>query len=87
MLGWQYRQRQSDMERSRAMNWDIVEGNWLQFKGKVQEEWGNLTDDRLDVIAGKRDRLAGQLQESYGISKDVAEEKIRDFESRNMPPK
>ena len=69
------------------MNWDIVEGNWLQFKGKVQEEWGNLTDDRLDVIAGKRDRLAGQLQESYGISKDVAEEKIRDFESRNMPSK
>lgn len=87
MLGWQYRQRQSDMERSKAMNWDIVEGNWLQFKGKVQEEWGNLTDDRLDVIAGKRDRLSGQLQESYGISKDIAEEKIRDFESRNMPPK
>ena len=69
------------------MNWDIVEGNWLQFKGKVQQEWGNLTEDRLDVIAGKRDRLLGQLQESYGISKDIAEAKIKDFEARNTPQK
>lgn len=35
------------------MNQDRVEGNWLQLKGKVKEQWGKLTDDELDVIAGK----------------------------------
>lgn len=55
------------------MNWDIVEGNWKQFKGKAKEQWGKLTDDDLDVIAGKRDQLAGRVQEAYGVSKDEAE--------------
>jgi uncharacterized protein YjbJ (UPF0337 family) len=59
-----------------AMNWDRVEGNWKQFKGKVKEQWGRLTDDDLDVIDGKKDQLAGKIQESYGISKDEAEQQI-----------
>lgn len=65
------------------MNWDIVEGNWKQFKGKAKEQWGKLTDDDLDVIAGKRDQLAGRVQEAYGVSKDEAEKQIRDWEVRN----
>lgn len=65
------------------MNWDIVEGNWKQFKGKTKEQWGKLTDDDLDVIAGKRDQLAGRIQEAYGINKDEVEKQIRDFEERN----
>ena len=65
------------------MNWDIVEGNWKQFKGKAKEQWGKLTDDDLDVIAGKRDQLAGRVQEAYGVSKDEAEKQIRYWEDRN----
>ncbi len=65
------------------MNWDIVEGNWKQFKGKAKEQWGKLTDDDLDVIAGKRDQLVGRVQQAYGVSKDEAEKQIRDFEDRN----
>ena len=65
------------------MNWDIVEGNWKQFKGKAKEQWGKLTDDDLDVIAGKRDQLAGRVQEAYGVSKDEAEKQILDWEDRN----
>ena len=65
------------------MNWDIVEGNWKQFKGKAKAQWGKLTDDQLDVIAGKRVELAGRIQESYGITKDEAEEQIKRFEQRN----
>jgi len=65
------------------MNWDIVQGNWKQFKGKVKTQWGKLTDDHLDVIAGKRDQLAGKLQESYGITKDEAEAQIKRFEEAN----
>jgi uncharacterized protein YjbJ (UPF0337 family) len=65
------------------MNWDIVEGNWKQFKGKVKAQWGKLSDDHLDVIAGKRDQLLGKVQELYGITKDEAEKQIKGFEERN----
>lgn len=62
------------------MNKDTIEGNWKEFKGKVKEQWGKLTDDRLDVINGKRDQLAGEIQQAYGITKDEAEKQIEDFE-------
>lgn len=65
------------------MNWDIVEGNWKQFKGKAKEQWGKLTDDTLDVIAGNRERLSGKVQEAYGIGKDEAEKQLKEFEERN----
>ena len=58
------------------MNWNQVEGNWEQFKGKVQTQWGKLTNDDLDVIEGKRTELAGRLQQRYGVAKDDAERQI-----------
>lgn len=64
------------------MNWDRIEGNWKQLKGKVRETWGRLTDDQLDTIAGRRDKLVGGLQDSYGIAQDEAEKQIKDFEAR-----
>ena len=65
------------------MNNDRIEGNWKQLKGKVKEQWGKLTDSDLDVIAGKRDQLLGRIQERMGITKDVAEQQIKDWEKRN----
>jgi uncharacterized protein YjbJ (UPF0337 family) len=65
------------------VNRNSVEGNWEQFKGKVKEEWGKLTDDHLDAIAGKRDQLAAKMQEFYGITRDQAEVQIKRFEERN----
>jgi uncharacterized protein YjbJ (UPF0337 family) len=62
------------------MNWDRIEGNWKQFKGKAKEQWGKITDDNLDVIAGKRDQLVGMIQESYGIGKDEAERQVKKWE-------
>ncbi len=62
------------------MNKDTIEGNWKEFKGKVKVQWGKLTDDRLDVINGKRDQLSGEIQQAYGITKDEAEKQINDFE-------
>ncbi len=64
------------------MNWDIVEGNWKQFKGKIKTQWGKLTDDELDQIEGHRDQLLGKIQESYGITKDEAERQLLDWEAR-----
>lgn len=65
------------------MNKDTIEGNWTEFKGKVKEQWGKLTDDRLDVIAGKRDQLRGEIQQAYGLSKEEAEKQVKDFEEIN----
>lgn len=64
------------------MNWDRVEGNWKQIKGQLRERWGRLTDDDIDRIAGKRDALAGRLQELYGIKKEEVELQIREWERR-----
>ena len=61
------------------MNEDILEGKWKQLLGEVRETWGELTDDDLDRIAGKRDKLAGLLQERYGYSRDEAERQVDDF--------
>jgi uncharacterized protein YjbJ (UPF0337 family) len=64
------------------MNWDRIEGNWKQLKGSAKERWGKLTDDQLDVIAGKRDNLAGKIQEAYGISKDETEKQLAEWQKR-----
>jgi uncharacterized protein YjbJ (UPF0337 family) len=56
-----------------------VEGKWKQYTGQVKAKWGKLTDDDLTVIRGKRDQLAGKIQERYGIAKDQAEGQIDEF--------
>jgi uncharacterized protein YjbJ (UPF0337 family) len=64
------------------MNWDRIEGNWKQFKGAARSQWGKLTDDQLDVVAGKRDLLLGRIQEAYGITKDETEKQLADWQRR-----
>ena len=61
------------------MNWDTFHGNWRQFKGAVQEKWGDITDDDFDVIAGNREQFAGKIQERYGVARDQAEREVDDF--------
>jgi uncharacterized protein YjbJ (UPF0337 family) len=58
------------------MNRDWLEGNWKQARGKIRERWGKLTDDELDVIAGRRDQLVGRIQELYGNTRDQVERDI-----------
>lgn len=55
---------------------DILSGNWKQMKGQVKEWWGDLTDDDLTAIDGKRDKLVGALQERYGYAKEHAEHEV-----------
>ena len=63
------------------MNWDLIEGNWKQFKGDIKQQWSKLTDDQLEVIGGKREHLAGKIQVMYGIGKDEAEHQLSDWQS------
>ncbi len=64
------------------MNWDRIEGNWKQVSGKAKEQWGKLTDDELAVVAGRRDQLAGKIQEHYGVARDEADRQIDAWRSR-----
>lgn len=61
------------------MNWDIVQGNWTQWKGRLKEKWGDLTDDDLQMLDGRKDQIAGKLQEKYGIARDEAEKQLDDW--------
>jgi len=63
------------------MNWDQIAGNWKQVQGVVRKKWGKLTDDDVDVIAGKRDILLGKIQERHGIAREEAEKEIKDWEA------
>ena len=58
------------------MNWDMIEGKWKQYKGKAKEAWGDMTDDELDRVAGKRDQMVGLVQEKYGKAKADAEKEV-----------
>ncbi len=58
------------------MNWDQIQGKWTQMKGSVKQQWGKLTDDDLEVIAGSKDKLVGRLQERYGIQKEEAQRQL-----------
>ena len=60
----------------------LSEGNWKQFKGQVKEQWGKLTHDQLDTIAGKRDDLVGKIQETYGITKEATEKQVAEWQRR-----
>jgi uncharacterized protein YjbJ (UPF0337 family) len=62
------------------MNWDRIQGNWKQVKGKVKEQWGTLSDDDIDVVNGRREQLAGKIQERYGVAKEEAERQVATFE-------
>ena len=61
------------------MNWDQIEGNWKQFKGRARETWGDLTDDDLDRAAGQRQQLVGLVQEKYGKAKAEAKKEVDEW--------
>ena len=65
------------------MNWNQIEGNWEQLKGKAQAQWGRLTDDDVDIIAGNRKQLAGKIQELYGKREEEAEREIDEWIARH----
>lgn len=61
------------------MNWEQIAGKWKQFKGGVQQKWGELTNDDLDEIQGRREILIGKIQERYGKTKEEAQREVDDW--------
>lgn len=65
------------------MNQDRVAGIWKQWRGRMQESWGKLTDDPRAIAAGTRAQRAGRIQERHGLSSEMAARQLRDFFHRN----
>lgn len=61
------------------MNWDRVEGQWKQRRGKATHQWGKVMNDELAAIAGKYEDVVGRLQERYGIATEAAKAKVVEF--------
>jgi uncharacterized protein YjbJ (UPF0337 family) len=58
------------------MNTQEMKGRWKQLRGRAREQWGRLTDDDLDQIAGRRQVLVGRIQERYGKDLAAAEKEV-----------
>lgn len=56
-----------------------IKGNWNQIKGKLKQEYADLTDDDLTYVEGKEDELLGRLQEKTGRSKDELRDRINNY--------
>jgi uncharacterized protein YjbJ (UPF0337 family) len=61
------------------MNDDTLKGQWKQFRGEVQKQWGKLTNDDLDEIAGEREKLTGKLQERYGRAREDVHKEVDEW--------
>ena len=64
------------------MNWEQIEGDWKQMKGRVKQRWAKLTNDDLDAIDGKREELIGKIQKLEGIARERAEREVDEFMKR-----
>lgn len=65
------------------MNESEFKGKWNQLKGKVQQRWGKLTNDTMDVISGSKNKLIGRVQEAYGKRRADAEREVNEFLTRH----
>ena len=69
--------------RMTTANKPYLKGKWNEYKGKIKEKWGDLTDDDLDRAEGERDQLVGAIQQRYGESKAEAEKKLAEWEKEH----
>jgi uncharacterized protein YjbJ (UPF0337 family) len=47
-----------------------IKGNWNEMKGKIKQQWGDLTDDDLRYEEGREDELLGRIQRKTGKSRE-----------------
>src|SRR5262245_33437160 len=58
------------------MDSNDLQAKWNELKGEIRSQWGKLTDDDIERIAGNRDRLIGMVQERYGYVWDEARQMV-----------
>jgi uncharacterized protein YjbJ (UPF0337 family) len=67
------------------MNWDQITGEWKQMRADIKSRWAKLTDDDLQNLSAKKDKLVGKIQERYGVLKEEAERQVDEWLARVAP--
>lgn len=49
---------------------DKIKGNWNVLKGKIKQQYAELTDDDLTYTEGQSDELLGRIQRKTGKTKE-----------------
>ena len=62
------------------MDWERIEGNWAHFKGNAGRHWPKLSPEQLELVAGNRDQLAQKIREVYGVSREIAEKQLAEWQ-------
>ncbi len=66
---------------------DKIKGNWNVLKGKLKQQYGNLTDNDLTYVEGKEDELLGRLQKGLGKTKDEVNSLLNDLSTTDERPR
>ncbi|MES2547508.1 MAG: general stress protein CsbD [Pseudomonadota bacterium] len=66
------------------MKWEQIEANWDAFKNIIKYDWDKLSDDHLDMVAGRRDYLVRKIQAVYGLSKADVEAQLSEWQDNQI---
>lgn len=58
---------------------DLIAGKWKEHVGSAKILWGKLTDDELLKTEGRLEKLAGLVQQRYGVTKEAAEKQVSEY--------
>lgn len=61
------------------MQWNRIENNWDVTKKIIQQNWNEISDEHLEMVAGKREHFSGVIQRTYGVDDSEAEQQISDW--------
>jgi uncharacterized protein YjbJ (UPF0337 family) len=67
------------------MDWNTIEVMWKEAKRKVQSKWEKLTDEDLEIIGGRRDRLETQIHQRYGFAPNHVSKEVDDWVRWQVP--
>ena len=68
------------------MDWTLIESNWTHYKVLAQIRWGRIAAEDLEIIAGRRDLLAQQIHQVYGVSMGAAQMQLESWQGVQVDP-
>jgi len=68
------------------MDWNRIKADWTRYKVLARIRWGRISAEEFDLIAGRRELLAGQIHDVYGVSGDAAQMQIESWMAQQVEP-
>lgn len=61
------------------MDWNEIKADWRRYKENIREQWGNITSEELDEIAGEQNALEHKIQQRYNLTPEQVREQINEW--------